>query len=98
VVTFIGAVEGFPGVEDVARGLSHFDGGKIVLKPFMIVAGDHAVNDMAGDEEDSWKTILNRQGFKVEPVLAGLGSNDEFARIFVSHIRDAARDNGIPLK
>ncbi|MFY9942048.1 MAG: sirohydrochlorin cobaltochelatase [Desulfobacterales bacterium] len=98
VVTFIGAVEGFPGVEDVARNLSHFDGGKIVLKPFMIVAGDHAVNDMAGDEEDSWKTILGRQGFTVEPVLAGLGSNDEFAQIFVSHIRDAARDHGIPLE
>lgn len=49
-------------------------------------------------EEDSWKTILGRQGFTVEPVLAGLGSNDEFARIFVSHIRDAARDHGIPLE
>ncbi len=98
VVTFIGAVEGFPGIDDIARNLSHFDGGKIVLKPFMITAGDHAVNDMAGDEEDSWKTILSRQGFQVAPVLTGLGSNDEFARIFVDHIRDAARDNGIPLE
>jgi sirohydrochlorin cobaltochelatase len=53
---------------------------------------------MAGDEEDSWKTILSRQGFQVAPVLTGLGSNDEFARIFVDHIRDAARDNGIPLE
>lgn len=98
VVTFIGVVEGFPGIDDIARNLSHFDGGKIVLKPFMITAGDHAVNDMAGDEEDSWKTILSRQGFQVAPVLTGLGSNDEFARIFVDHIRDAARDNGIPLE
>jgi sirohydrochlorin cobaltochelatase len=98
VVTFIGAVEGFPGIDDVARNLSHFDGGKIVLKPFMITAGDHAVNDMAGDDEDSWKTILSRQGFQVAPVLTGLGSRDEFARIFVDHIRDAARDNGIPLE
>jgi sirohydrochlorin cobaltochelatase len=98
VVTFIGAVEGFPGVEDVARNLSHFDGGKIVLKPFMITAGDHAVNDMAGNGGDSWKTILSRQGFQVAPVLTGLGSRDEFARIFVDHIRDAARDNGIPLE
>ncbi|RZB36523.1 MAG: sirohydrochlorin cobaltochelatase [Desulfobacteraceae bacterium Eth-SRB2] len=95
VVTYIGSVEGFPGIKDVARYLSHFDSGKIVLKPFMIVAGDHATNDMAGDEEDSWKSILTKQGFKVIPVLKGLGSNDKFAKIFVDHIRDAARDNHI---
>jgi sirohydrochlorin cobaltochelatase len=91
-------VEGFPRIEDIARYLSHFDSGKIVLKPFMIVAGDHAVNDMASDEEDSWKTILTQQGFDVIPVLEGLGSNDAFAQIFVDHIKDAARDNGIKLK
>jgi sirohydrochlorin cobaltochelatase len=98
VVTYIGAVEGFPGIEDIARYLSHFDSGKIVLKPFMIVAGDHATNDMAGDEEDSWKSILTKQGFEIIPVLKGLGSNDKFAKIFVDHIKDAARDNGIKLK
>jgi len=98
VVTYVGSVEGFPGIEDIARSLSHFDSGKIVIKPFMIVAGDHAVNDMAGDEEDSWKNILAKQGFEVIPVLKGLGSNNEFANIFVEHIKDAARDNGIKLK
>ncbi len=98
VVTYVGSVEGFPRIEDIARYLSHFDSGKIVLKPFMIVAGDHAVNDMASDEEDSWKTILTQQGFDVIPVLEGLGSNDAFAQIFVDHIKDAARDNGIKLK
>lgn len=98
VVTFIGAVEGFPGIDDVARDLSHFNGGNIVLKPFMIVAGEHAMNDMASEEPDSWKTILSGKGFRVEPVMQGLGSNDQFAQIFVAHIRDAARDNGIPLE
>ena len=98
VVTYVGSVEGYPLIEDIARYLSHFDSGKIVLKPFMIVAGDHAVNDMASDEEDSWKTILTQQGFDVIPVLEGLGSNDDFAQIFVDHIKDAARDNGIKLK
>lgn len=98
VVTYIGAVEGFPGIKDVCRYLSHFDPGKIVLKPLMIVAGDHATNDMAGDDEDSWKNILTKQGFEVIPVLKGLGSNDNFARIFVDHIRDVARDNGIKLQ
>ena len=98
VTTYIGSVEGFPGIEDISRYLSHFDSGKIVLKPFMIVAGDHATNDMAGDEEDSWKSILTKQGFEATPVLEGLGSNDRFAEIFVDHIKDAARDNGIKLK
>lgn len=97
VVTYIGSVEGFPGIDDVARYLSHFDSGNIVLKPFMIVAGDHATNDMAGDEQDSWKSILTKQGFKVIPVLKGLGTDDNFAKIFVDHIRDAARDNHIEL-
>ena len=98
VVAYVGCVEGFPGVEEIARYLTHFDGGKIVLKPFMIVAGDHAANDMASDERDSWKSILTKQGFDVMPVLEGLGSNDRFAEIFVDHIRDAARDNDINLK
>jgi len=98
VVTYIGSVEGFPGIHDIARYLTHYKGGKIVLKPFMIVAGDHATNDMAGDEEDSWKSILTKQGFDVMPVLQGLGSNDAFAEIFVEHIRDAARDNGIRIQ
>ena len=98
VVTYIGSVEGFPGIEDLASSLSHLKPTKIVLKPFMIVAGDHATNDMAGDEADSWKSILTKQGFEVMPVLQGLGSNDQFAEIFVDHIKDAARDNGIKIK
>ncbi len=98
VVTYIGSVEGFPRIEDVVRYLSHQQGGKIVLKPFMIVAGDHATNDMAGDDKDSWKNILTKAGYEVIPVLEGLGSNDAFAEIFVEHIRDAARDAGISLK
>jgi len=98
VVTYIGSVEGFPGIDDVARYLSHHGSDNIVLKPFMIVAGDHAINDMASDEEDSWKSILTKQGLKVTTVLEGLGANDKFAQIFVDHIKDAARDNGITLK
>jgi sirohydrochlorin cobaltochelatase len=97
VLTYIGSVEGFPGLDDIRRYLKHADGGKIVLKPFMIVAGDHATNDMASDEEDSWKSALVKDGFEVIPVLEGLGSNDAFAAIFVDHIKDAAHDAGIAL-
>lgn len=49
--------------------------------PFMLVAGDHARNDMAG-EEDSWKTILEKEGFEVEVHMHGLGEKEEFRQIF----------------
>ncbi|MGA1846281.1 sirohydrochlorin cobaltochelatase [Deferribacter abyssi] len=96
--TFIGVVEGYPSLEIVLKKLRQSGKKKVVLKPFMVVAGDHASNDMAGDEPDSWKNILQREGYKVIPVIEGLGSNDAFARIFVEHLKDAARDGGIILK
>ncbi|MCD4721360.1 MAG: sirohydrochlorin cobaltochelatase [Desulfobacula sp.] len=99
VKTFVGSVEGYPGIEDVKKSLGHYtpEINKILLKPLMIVAGDHATNDMASDEEDSWKTILTKAGFDVETILQGLGSNDQFADIFISNIKDAAKASGISL-
>ncbi len=98
VVTAIGNVEGFPGLADVMETLRLYGVKKVVLKPFMVVAGDHSMNDMASDEKDSWKSILQRNGFEVVVVSKGLGENDAFAKIFVSHIGDAAADAGIVLK
>lgn len=98
IQTYIGSVEGFPSLDDVVKSVEHAKLDNIVLKPFMIVAGDHAINDMASDEEDSWKSVLIKRGFKVFPSLVGLGSNDSFAEIFVQHIKDTAKDNGIKLK
>ena len=97
---FIGSVEGYPGLEDIKQNLVHYQNPKIkniLLKPLMIVAGDHATNDMASDEEDSWKTVLTNAGFKVETILKGLGSNNKFADIFIDHIKDAAKASGINL-
>ncbi|MCG4586449.1 sirohydrochlorin cobaltochelatase, partial [Anaerosalibacter bizertensis] len=59
---------------------------KVKLMPFMLVAGDHAINDMAGDEEDSWKNRLLKEGFKVETYVKGLGENEKIRDIFVSHL------------
>ncbi len=98
VVTAIGNVEGFPAIEDVMDTLKLYGMKKVVLKPCMVVAGDHAMNDMAGAEEDSWKSILEKNGFEVIPVKRGLGEQDEFAEIFVNHAADAAKDAGIVLK
>lgn len=84
---FVGTVEGFPGIgliEDLMRekGIR-----KVYLMPFMSVAGDHAKNDMAGDEDDSWKAILTKAGFECIPILKGTAEFDAFVDIWVDHIR-----------
>lgn len=98
VKTFIGVVEGAPSLDDFINQLRHVKTKKVILRPFMIVAGDHATNDMAGPEEDSWKSILVKEGYEVQTVLEGLGSNDQFADLFVNHIADAAEERGIVLQ
>ena len=98
IKTFIGVVEGAPTIENLMARLDHLENKNIILRPFMIVAGDHATNDMAGPEEDSWKSILTAEGYKVDAKLEGLGSNDKFAALFVDHIADAAKDSNISLK
>ena len=98
VKTYIGVVEGYPSLDDILSSLKHGGKKKVILKPFMIVAGDHAKNDMAGEEEDSWKSILSEEGFEVQTVLEGLGKNDAFAELFVAHIKDAAAANHIEVK
>ena len=94
----IGTVEGYPSLDNVVDALVHIKIKKIILKPFMIVAGDHANNDMAGDEADSWKNIIKSKGIKVVPITKGIGENPAIAEIFVSHIKDVARDNQVVLK
>ncbi|MFH1913267.1 MAG: sirohydrochlorin cobaltochelatase [Pseudomonadota bacterium] len=98
VITAIGNVEGYPAIEDVIETLKLYGVKKVILKPFMVVAGDHSINDMAGAEGDSWKSILEKSGFKVVVVTEGLGENDNFADIFVNHATDAANDAGITLR
>ena len=99
VQTFIGVVEGYPGLEDVFEALKNEAKSKrILLKPFMIVAGDHAHNDMAGDKPHSWKRIFEENGFEVIPVLEGLGEKRSIAQIIVNHIKDAAEEAGFKLE
>ncbi|MCI5208333.1 MAG: sirohydrochlorin cobaltochelatase, partial [Candidatus Electrothrix sp. ATG2] len=95
-----GNVEGFPALEDVIEKLKLRGIKKVMLKPCMVVAGDHAMNDMAGDdpEEPSWQMVLEKEGFEVIAVKKGLGEVDAFADIFVQHAADAAADAGIVLK
>ena len=56
---------------------------KVVLAPFMIVAGDHANNDLAGDEADSWKSVFEAAGFSVRCVLKGLGEYTDIRKLLL---------------
>lgn len=86
---FVGTVEGYPDLDKIKTDLAKLNPKKVVLLPLMIVAGDHATNDMAGDEEDSWKTQLKKEGYEVECVLKGLGEYTEIQDMFVEHCEDA---------
>ena len=62
---------------------------RVVLRPLMVVAGDHANNDMAGDDKDSWKSVFETAEYKVECVVEGLGSLKAIQEIYVAHAREA---------
>ena len=85
---FVTTVEGYPSFEDTLELMRRRDCRKVVAIPFMVVAGDHANNDMAGDD-DSLRTFLESEGYEVECIVRGLGEFEGFRRLFVGHIRDA---------
>lgn len=85
---FIATVEGRTTLEDVLPKLKEDGIEKVILAPFMLVAGDHAINDMASDEDDSWKSILEKRGFEVEVNLKGLGEYEIIQDIYLRHLRE----------
>ncbi len=91
VPIFIGTVEGYPSLADTVKNVTRRKIGKIMLKPLMFVAGDHANNDMAGNGDDSWKNSFKRAGVRTDCVIRGLGENIAWDGIYVQHIRDAAK-------
>lgn len=84
----VGTVENFPDLNNVMTKLKICGAEKVALMPFMMVAGDHAKNDMAG-EEDSWKSEMESAGYEVRVILKGLGELKGIRRIFEEHIREA---------
>ena len=84
----VGTVESFPDLRNVMAKLEISGRKKVVLMPFMFVAGDHAKNDMAG-EEDSWKSELEEKGYEVRVILKGLGEFEGIRKIFAEHIEEA---------
>ncbi len=86
---YVGTVEGFPDLNYVMGRLKQHNVTRVHLMPFMIVAGDHAQNDMAGPEPDSWKCTLEQAGFSVTVQLDGLGMFPETGALFATHLDSA---------
>ena len=87
---FVGTVEAKPSVDDLIAQVK--ESGKykrVILQPLMVVAGDHANNDMAGDGEDSWVSKFKAAGFEVKPVLRGLGQNYDIQKIYLEDLKAA---------
>ena len=85
---FMGTVEGSKTIQDIIISLKEQNIKKVDLKPFMLVAGDHAKNDMASDEEDSWKSLLEKNKIEVNVKIKGLGENKAIREIFVNHLKE----------
>ena len=89
---FIGTVEGEPedtACEAVIEAVKAAGYTKVVLRPLMVVAGDHANNDMAGADEDSWKTMFEAAGLTVNCQISGLGRIDAIHALYVAHTKAA---------
>jgi len=88
-LVFMGTVEESPTIAEIQQMLTARKVETAYLMPFMAVAGDHAANDLAGEEEASWKSILTRAGIKCIPVLKGSAEFDDITVIWVNHLKEA---------
>lgn len=86
---YVGTVEAAPSLDDVLQAVQAGSYKKVVLEPLMIVAGDHANNDMAGDEDGSWKTVFEGAGYEVTCLVRGLGELEGIQQLFVEHAQAA---------
>ena len=89
---FMATVEGTRNIDDLLRDLKAARVKKVVIEPLMLVAGDHAHNDLAGKEDDSWASRLKAAGYTVEPNLKGLGQIAGARAILVRHARESTDD------
>lgn len=86
---YIGNVEGYPEIDIIIDKLAQQKVEQATLKPLMLVSGDHANNDMIGEDEDSWQSQLAQAGISSEADMRSLGEIDAFQNIYVQHVEDA---------
>ena len=87
---FLGTVEAYPSLVSLMKQVHAYNPEKVVLAPFMIVAGDHAKNDLSSEDEDSWRSQFEKEGFQVECLLKGLGEYPAVRQLFLKHVNEAA--------
>ncbi|MCC8044176.1 MAG: sirohydrochlorin cobaltochelatase [Clostridiales bacterium] len=92
---FMGTVEAYPALDSLIRQVKEKGLKRVVLAPFMIVAGDHAENDLAGADEDSWKSRFEKAGFEVACVLKGLGEYPGVRELILDHVLEAMDSVGM---
>lgn len=88
----VGTVEGAPTLKQVMSDLKTAQEKKVCLMPLMSVAGDHARNDMAGPEDESWKSRMRAEGFDTTSLLKGLGEDDRFVALWLDHLKNALHE------
>lgn len=87
---YIGTIKEKPALKDVVTALRKKGiYRRVVLMPLMVTAGNHVQNDIAGEKEDSWKSILEREGYEVVCILEGLGDIPAIWDIYIAHIKDS---------
>ena len=85
----VGTVEFDPGVDVVLERIRELKPRRTYLAPLMVVAGDHALNDMSGDEEDSWRALAEKEGTEPVCILRGLGEYKAVQALYAAHARAA---------
>ncbi|WP_367924318.1 sirohydrochlorin cobaltochelatase [uncultured Ruthenibacterium sp.] len=88
---YVGTIEGWPSCQDVLDQLREDGCHQVLLAPLMLVAGDHALNDMAGEQPDSWKCRLEAAGLKVQCCINGLGAIPEVRKMYQERLREILR-------
>lgn len=86
---YMGCVEGDPDFSALLEDLKADPVESLDLMPLMMVAGDHCINDMASDDEDSWKSQLQQAGYQVTAIVKGLGEYEPIRKIYLSHLKQA---------
>lgn len=89
----LGTVEAYPSMETLLKKVTERNPRKVYLAPFMIVAGDHARNDLAGNDPDSWLCQFQAKGFSVVCCLKGLGEYPAVRKLLIRHVQDALDHN-----
>jgi len=91
---FLGTLDGFWGVKEVLEEVKSSGAKRVKLMPFLLVAGAHALKDMAGEKDESWARLFEEAGFKTEVDIEGLGENPKIIKVFVDHAKKASYGSG----